>query len=61
MARGGGQVVSVLDFYSDDSSSNPSESYSFSPKFVFEKICQWPCGNQTKGIPFGPIWSPFFL
>ena len=40
MARGGGQVVSVLDFYSDDSSSNPSESYSFSPKFVFEKICQ---------------------
>ena len=35
--RGGGQVVSVLTFYSDDRSQNPAESYSFSVKFVFEK------------------------
>ena len=26
--RGGGQVVSVLAFYSDDPSSNPAEAYS---------------------------------
>ena len=26
---GGGQVVSVLAFYSDDLSSNPGEAYSF--------------------------------
>ena len=33
-----GQVVSVLAFYSDDLSSNPTEAYSFiSVKFVFEK------------------------
>ena len=30
MGRGGGQVVSVLAFYSDDTSSNPAEVYSFS-------------------------------
>ena len=29
MGRGGGQVVNVLTFYSDDPSSNPSEAYSF--------------------------------
>ena len=39
--RGGGQVVSVLAFYSDDPSSNPAEAYSFSVNFVFEK-------NQNK-------------
>ena len=33
----GGQVVSVLAFYSDDSSSNPIEVYIFSVKCVFEK------------------------
>ena len=33
--NGGGQVVSVLAFYSDDPSSNPSTV--FSVKFVFEK------------------------
>ena len=32
---GGGQVVSKLAFYSDDTSSNPA--YSFSVQFVFEK------------------------
>ena len=30
MGRGGCQVVSVLTFYSDDPSSNPTEAYSFS-------------------------------
>ena len=30
--RGGGQVVSVLTFYSNDLSSNPAEVYSFSVK-----------------------------
>ena len=34
MGRGGGQVVSVLAFYSDDPSSNPADVYSF-----FCKIC----------------------
>ena len=28
--RGGGQVVSMLAFYSDDPSSNPVDDYSFS-------------------------------
>ena len=37
MGRGGGQVVSVLAFYSDDPSSNPAEAYNFSCKNVFEK------------------------
>ena len=30
-------MVSVLPFYSDDLSSNPADSYSFSVIFVFEK------------------------
>ena len=29
MGRGGGQVVSVLAFFSDDPSSNPAEAYSY--------------------------------
>ena len=29
MGRGGGQVVSVLAFYSEDPSSNPAEVYSY--------------------------------
>ena len=37
MGRGGGQVVSVLAFYTNNTSSNPAETYSFSVKFVFEK------------------------
>ena len=37
LGRGGGQVVSMLPFYSDDKSSNPAEAYIFSVKFVFEK------------------------
>ena len=38
MGRGGGQVVSVLAYYSDDLSTNPAEAYSFSIKFLLEKI-----------------------
>ena len=32
LGRGGGHVVSVLVFYSDDPSSNPAEAYSFYTK-----------------------------
>ena len=37
LGRGGGNVGRMLTFYSDDSSSNPHDDYSFSVKFVFEK------------------------
>ena len=37
MGSGGGQVVSVLAFYSNDPISNPAKAYSFLVKFVFEK------------------------
>ena len=37
LGRGGGQVVSVLAFYSVDPCSNPANAYNFSPRFVFEK------------------------
>ena len=33
LGRGGGLVVSVLAFYSDDPSSNPVEAHSFCCKF----------------------------
>ena len=39
--RGGGQVVSVLAFASDDPSSNPANVYSF-----FCKICVWKEQNK---------------
>ena len=47
MLRGGGQVVSVLGFYSDFLSSNPTEAYSFSVKFAFE--------NKQKEAGVGPL------
>ena len=34
LGRGGGQVVSVLAFYSDDLSSNLAEAYSFLCKIL---------------------------
>ena len=37
LGRGVGQVVSVLAFYSDEPSLNPTDAFSFSVKFVFEK------------------------
>ena len=39
-SRGGGQVVRVLAFYSDNSSSNPAEAYSF--------FCEILCLKRTK-------------
>ena len=49
LGRGGGQVVSVLAFYSDDPSSNLAEIYSFFCNIVFEKN-----ENKTKR---GQGWS----
>ena len=37
LGRGGGQVVSVLAFYSDDPSSNPTEVYKFSVKLLLKR------------------------
>ena len=37
MGSGGGQVVSVLAFYSDDPSSNPAEIYNFSVKLLLKR------------------------
>ena len=37
MGRGGGQVVSVLAFYSNDPSSNPADVYSYFVQIVIEK------------------------
>ena len=34
---GGGQVVSVLAFYSDNPSSNPAEVYNFSVKLLLKR------------------------
>ena len=49
--RGGGEVVSVLAFYSDDLRSNPTDPYSFfSVKFVFEKN-----ENKQKEACVGPL------
>ena len=49
---GGGQVVSMLDFYSDDPSSNPLKPTVFSVKFVLEKT-----ENKQKEA----MVCPFFL
>ena len=37
MGCGGGQVVSVLAFYSDDPSLNPAEVYNFSVKLLLKR------------------------
>ena len=37
MGHGGGQVVSMLAFYSHNQSLNPADVYSFSVNCVFEK------------------------
>ena len=37
LGRGGGQVVSMLAFYSDDPSSNPAEVYNFSVKLLLKR------------------------
>ena len=51
VGRGGGQVVSVLAFYSDDPSPNPVVAYNFfCIKFVFEKN-----ENKQKEAGVGPF------
>ena len=37
LGSGGGQVVSVLAFYSVDPSSNPAEVYNFSVKLLLKR------------------------
>ena len=51
MGCGGGQVVSLLAFYSNDPSSNPAKVYSFFCNIVFEK-------NENKQKR-GRGWSTF--
>ena len=50
MGGGGGQVVSVLAYYSDNPSSDPADVYSFLLKFVFEKN-----KNKQKEAGVGPF------
>ena len=47
LGRGGGQMVSVLAFYSDDPSSNPAEAC----EIVFEKN-----RNKQKEAGVGPFF-----
>ena len=54
MGRGGGQVVSVLAFYSNDPSSNAAEAYILSLKFVYEKN-----ENEQKEDGVGPFKKNF--
>ena len=51
MGRGGGQVVSMLAFYSDDLSSKTAEAKKISVQFVLEK-------NENKQKR-GRSWSIF--
>ena len=48
--NGGDLVVSVLSFYFDNPSSNPTDAYSFFVKFVFEKN-----ENKQKEAWVGPF------
>ena len=50
LGRGGGLVVSVLAFYSDDPSSIPAEVYNFFCKIVVEKN-----ENKQKEAGVGPF------
>ena len=50
MGRGGGLVVSVLAFYSDDPSSIPAEVYNFFCKNIVEKN-----ENKQKEAGVGPL------
>ena len=51
LGRGGGLVVSVLAFYSDDPSSIPAEVYNFFCKIVVEKN-----ENKQKEAGIGPFF-----
>ena len=48
--HGGGQVVNVIAFHSDNPSSNPADAYVFSVKIVLEKT-----KNKQKQARVGPI------
>ena len=50
LGSGGGQVVSVLAFYSDHPSSNPTEAYNFSVK-----LCLKNNKNKQKEAAVGPF------
>ena len=50
LGHGGGQVVSLVDFYYDDPSSNPAEVYNFSAKINVEKN-----ENKQKEAGVGPF------
>ena len=50
--RGGGLVVSVLAFYSDDPSSIPAEVYNFFCKNIVEKN-----ENKQKEAGVGPLFK----
>ena len=50
--HGGGQVVSVLAFYSDDPSLNPAETYSLFCNIVFENNVN----NQIEAV-VGPLFN----
>ena len=50
LGQGGGQVVSLVDFYYDDPSSNPAEVYNFSVKINVEKN-----ENKQKEAGVGPF------
>ena len=56
MGCGGGLVVSVLAFYSDDPSSIPAEVYNFFCKIVVENN-----ENKQKEAGVGPIFKKEFL
>ena len=47
LGHGGCQVVSVIDFYSGNLSSNPAEAYSF-----FCKKCVWKEQKKARVGPF---------
>ena len=56
MGRGGSQVVSMLTFYSDDPSTNPTGAHSFSVKLVFEMN-----KNKQKKTRIGPFFNGQYL
>ena len=57
LVRGGGHVVSVLAFYSDNPSSNPTEAYSFFCKFFV-----WKKENEQKeAVYWMDIFSHLFV
>ena len=55
----GGQAVSILAFFSEDSSANPAEAYiSFSVKFAFKKNKKRPLGRS---LNFCYCWSEVWI